>query len=137
MIPDGFKPRAHRWLRFLLGGGLNTGVTYGIYLALNLVMAYQVAYFIAYVFGVAFAYWFNAVLVFRVSLSWKGLFSYPLVYLVQYVVSALLLGILVEFAHLSEQLAPLLVVICLIPVTYILSKSVLDWSAAGNSNIKR
>lgn len=125
--------RAKRWLRFLLGGGVNTAFTYAVYLALNMVLAYQLAYFVAYTLGVVFAYWFNAVVVFRVSLSWKGFFSYPIVYIVQYAASAFLLGGLVEFAGIVESLAPLVVVIAMVPVTYVMSKSVLGWASRSKS----
>lgn len=118
--------RTKRWLRFLLGGVVNTAFSYAVYLALNTILAYQVAYFIAYALGVVFSYWFNAIVVFRVSLSWKGLLSYPVVYVVQYVVSAFLLGGLVEFAGIVESLAPLVVAIVMVPVTYVMSKFVLE-----------
>lgn len=122
------NPRAQRWLRYLLGGGVNTVITYGIYLALNLVLGYQWAYLFAYALGVVFSYCFNAVLVFRVPLSWKGFFSYPLVYVIQYGSSALLLGVLVEFANMSEKFVPLLVSVCMVPLSYTISKLILVWS---------
>lgn len=124
------EPRTQRWLRFLLGGGINTAFTYGVYLALNLVMGYQSAYLIAYSMGVVFSYWFNAVMVFRVPLSWKGCFSYPLVYIIQYGTSALLLGALVEVGSVSETLAPFVITIGMVPLTYVLSKLVLRVSLA-------
>ena len=111
-----------------LGGGINTAFTYGIYFALNLTMNYQLAYLLAYALGVVFAYWFNAVFVFKVPLSWKGFFAYPLVYVLQYGSSALLLGVLVEFANMNEKFAPLLIAVCMLPFTYMLSRYVLSWS---------
>lgn len=119
--------RIGRWFRFLVGGGANTALTYALYLALNTVLAYQLAYFIAYALGIVFAYWFNAVVVFHVPLSWRGLFSYPAVYAVQYLASAFMLGGLVELAGIGESLAPLVVAIVMVPVTYVMSKSVLEW----------
>lgn len=122
------SPRVQRWLRFIIGGGINTAFTYGAYLGMNLVLDYQLAFLIAYAIGVVFAYWFNAVVVFRVPLTWKGLFSYPLVYVIQYGASALLLAVLVEVAGVSEILGPLLVAIGMIPLTYVMSKLVLGWA---------
>lgn len=121
--------RIKRWPRFLLGGVVNTAFSYGVYLILNTILTYQWAYFIAYAFGVVFAYGFNAVVVFRVPLSWKGLFSYPVVYVVQYAASAFLLGGLVELMGLAESFAPLAVAIVMLPVTYVMSKFVLNFSA--------
>ena len=114
-----------RWLRFLLGGAVNTAFSYAVYLALNTVLAYQVAFLIAYATGVVFAYWFNATVVFRVPLTWKGLFSYPVVYVIQYLASAVLLSGLVEMLGVAELFAPLVVSIAMLPVTYMMSKLVL------------
>ena len=128
------NPRVQRWLRFILGGGINTAFTYTVYLAINIVLEYQLAYLLAYAIGIVFAYWFNAVAVFHIPLSWKGLFSYPVVYIIQYSVSALLLGVLVEIVEISELVGPLLVAIVMMPVTYAMSKSVLRWSSRLKSD---
>ncbi len=119
-------PRAQRWLRFIIGGGINTGFTYLVYLGINEILPYHVAYLIAYAVGVIFSYWFNARVVFRVPLSWKGLAAYPVVYVVQYLVSALCLGGLVEFLQVSELIAPLVVAVAMIPLTYLMSKLLLS-----------
>ncbi len=121
--------RRKRWLRFLLGGVVNTAFSYAVYLALNTVFAYQLAFFVAYALGVVFSYWFNATVVFQVSLSWKGLLSFPAVYFVQYVASAFSLGGLVELAGIAESWAPLLVALLMLPVTYVMSKFVLWWAS--------
>jgi putative flippase GtrA len=126
------SPRVQRWLRFLIGGGINTIFTYGLYLLLNRLMGYQAAYFIAYFVGVIFSYWFNSTIVFRISLSWKGFFFYPIVYVVQYVASALLLGGLVEIADISMVLAPLVVTVVMVPLTYVMSQIVLSRASRTN-----
>lgn len=123
-----FKSKLQRWLRFIVGGVVNTAFTYGMYLMLNSLLGYNFAYLIAYGMGVVFAYWFNSVVVFRVPLTWNGLFSYPLVYVVQYVVSALLLGFLVENIGVGESFAPLMVTIGMVPVTYVMTGLLLGWT---------
>ncbi len=121
-----------QWIRFLVGGGINTAFTYGIYLILMLFIHYQIAYLIAYIVGVVFAYWFNAVIVFKVSLSWKGLFSYPIIYIIQYTISAFLLNIFVETLQIDKTFAPLMIIIIMIPLTYVLNKYVLLISSPTN-----
>jgi putative flippase GtrA len=118
---------AGQWLRFVLGGVINTGFSYLLYLALNLVLPYHYAYFLAYAVGIVFAYWFNSRFVFSVPLSWRGLFSYPLVYVLQYFVSALLLEILIARFSVSQRWAPLCVAAVMLPVTFVMSKIVLVW----------
>jgi len=119
------KPEAKRWLTFTVGGGLNTVFTYGLYLTFRTILSYQAAYLVAYVFGILFAYWFNARFVFRAPMSWKGLFAYPLVYIVQYGLSALVLAALAEYLHVPTTYAPLLVTVIVLPLTYTLNKLLL------------
>jgi putative flippase GtrA len=88
-------------------------------------MSYQKSYVIAYVSGIIFSYLFNAHVVFNVKKSWKGLMAYPLVYLLQYALGALLLSLMVEKLGIPEEFAPLLIIVLLLPVTYLLSKTIL------------
>jgi len=118
------------WLRFVVGGGINTAVTYLVYLGLSLFLSYQSAFLFAYVLGIVIAYGINSRFVFRVPLSFRRFFAYPLAYLLQYGLSAVLLEICVEHFRVSEKLAPLLVTIVMIPPSYIINKLALklNWS---------
>jgi putative flippase GtrA len=115
-----------RWFRFLLGGVVNTAVTYGLYLSIELIVNYQIAYFFAYLTGMIIAYIVNSLFVFRVELSYKSLFAYPLVYLAQYLISAMLLGTMVEVFGLAKVYAPLLVIVMMIPLTYVVNILLLE-----------
>lgn len=116
---------AKRFFLFIAGGGINTAFTYGIYLSLSNLVNYQCAYFIAYFIGVIIAYWFNSTVVFRVEMSWKRLFTYPLIYLIQYSLSAICLEVFVAFWGFSKVWAPLWVTACMLPVTFLMNKLVL------------
>ncbi|MDT9674592.1 GtrA family protein [Pseudomonas sp. JV414] len=109
----------------MAGGFLNTLLTYGIYLLLNMYISYQKSYVIAYITGIVFSYLFNAQIVFNVKKSWKGLMAYPLVYLLQYILAALMLSLMVERLGIPKEIAPLLIIVLLLPVTYLLSKTIL------------
>lgn len=117
--------KLQQWVRFLAGGAINTGFTYGIYYVLQKFIFYQISYAISYVLGILFSYWFNASFVFKTPLSWKGLFTYPLVYIVQYLVSALFLGAFIELVGIPPEIGPLLVLILMIPLTFFMSRLVL------------
>lgn len=119
------KDNVRRWVSFVVGGCLNTLLTYGIYLLLNMYVSYQKSYVIAYISGIVFSYLFNAHVVFNVKKSWKGLMAYPLVYLLQYALGALLLSLMVEKLRIPKEIAPLLIIVLLLPVTYLLSKTIL------------
>lgn len=113
------------FVRFIVCGVINTGGTFIIYLCLLWVVSYPAAYTISYVAGVFISYWLNARFVFHEALSIARAIQYPVVYLVQYLLGLGLLFLLVEVAHLSDIVAPLLVVILTLPVTFLLSRYVI------------
>ena len=115
-----------RWLRFVFSGAINTVLTYGLYLLLNLIVGFQLAYFVSFFTGVMLSYWINSTFVFRAKLSLKKFLSFPVVYVAQYVASAVVLQILVTTAGVSETLAPIIVVIITIPLTYLMSRLLLS-----------
>lgn len=119
------RTTVQHWIRFITGGAINTGFTYALYFLLQGFIYYQIAYAIAYAAGIVFSYWFNACFVFKVPLTWRGLFAYPIVYAVQYCLSAGLLGFFIEFIHIPRQVGPLLVLVLMIPFTFFMSRWVL------------
>lgn len=111
--------------KFLIGGLLNTGLTYALYYLLLLALPYQAAYACAYLSGIVFSYWLNSTFVFRTPMTWRGLFAYPVVYLVQYLLSAVLLGVLVEKVGVPREFAPLVVIVISVPVTFVMTRWIL------------
>lgn len=123
-------PRAP--LAYLIGGGLNTALSFGMYLVLVRFLDYQAAYLFAYIAGIFSSYWINSVFVFRTPMSLKGMLKFPVVYLFQYVASAVLLWLLVEQLGMNKAIAPLIVTAVLLPLTFLLSRFVLSGPAAGS-----
>jgi hypothetical protein len=60
-------------------------------------------------------------------MSWRGFFAYPLVYVVQYLLSALMLEGIVVRLSIKDSVAPLLVTVLMVPVTFSISKFILNW----------
>jgi len=114
--------RAAEIFRFLIVGALNTIVAYCTYLLLLIWLRYEIAYSIAYVFGIAVSYVFNAVFVFREPMRARSAMYYPLVYLVQFVLGVVLIKVFVIMLKIPEWLAPALVIVLTLPVTYLLSR---------------
>ena len=110
--------------RFILMGTLSTAVMFGIYVTLNLILNYQISYLISYVLTVVFSYVLNTRYVFKIPMSWKTFLQFPIVYVVQYVSSAIGLGILVRLGF-SVTIAPLITIVLLLPVTYFLSRLIM------------
>lgn len=112
-------------LRFLAAGVVNTIVGYIIYLVFLHWFRYEVAYAISYIAGIVVSYFINAVYVFRQPVRWSSALHYPLVYLLQFLLGLVLLKLLVDLMHLPEQLAPILVAVLTVPVTFLMSRVII------------
>ncbi|WP_454846339.1 GtrA family protein [Pseudomonas farris] len=108
--------------RFLVSGGLNTALTYGIYLLVLLFLPYKTSYTISYISGIGIAYALNRFFVFKGHQGVKSVALLPLVYLIQYLFSLLILWVWVEKLGYDQRVAPLIAIIITIPLTFILSK---------------
>lgn len=129
LIPSLVQPlfsRLPAWtgevFRFLIGAALNIIVGYGSYLLLLQWLNYVPAYALAYTIGIAVSYVFNAMVVFRQPLRIRAALSYPLVYILQFLLGLVLLKILVETIHIPVWLGPLAVSALTLPVTFLLSR---------------
>ena len=112
------------FVRFLISGGINTASTYTVYLALLRLLDYKVAYTIAYVFGIILAFVINRLFVFQSHRGWRSVALFPLIYLVQYLVSLSVVWVWVEQFRLYKELAPLIATIITVPLTFFLSRIV-------------
>lgn len=115
----------HRqFLRFLLGGGVNTVATYGLFVVLDQVMAPSMAYTVTYLAGIVLSYLINTFLVFRTGVSLRSFLQFPGVYLAQYLVGLILLNFLTD-SGLDSRLAMIGVIAVNIPLTFALTRFVL------------
>ncbi len=112
-------------LRFLVAAALNTIGTYLLYLLCLLVMPYWAAYTLSYVAGILISYFMNTVFVFRSAVRWSRLGVYPIVYVAQYAIGLVTLRFLIQELAISPRLAPILVAMVTIPITFVLSRTVL------------
>lgn len=115
----------HSFMRFVAAGGVNTLVTYIVYLLLVRIVNYNVAYVACYLAGIGLSYWLNTTVVFKATPSFGKFFLYPIVYLIQFLLGDGVLNIFVGLLHFPKELGPIVVVIVTLPVTYLLSRTVL------------
>ncbi|NEN84300.1 GtrA family protein [Paenibacillus elgii] len=111
------------FVKFLIVGITNTLITYLAYLFLLLFFKYQIAYSISYILGIAFSYILNTIIVFKSSISVKKILFYPIVYIIQYLINVALLSYFVNYVN--EKIAPILIIVITIPITFLLSKFIL------------
>ena len=121
-----YRKMAGEFLRYLIMGGTNTIVAYAIYLLLLQWMRYEIAYSIGYAVGIVMAYALSAMFVFRQPMRKRSAMRFPLVYLAQFLISLGLLRLAVEVIHIPQWLALGFAVVLTIPVTFLLSRWVLN-----------
>lgn len=113
-------------LRFLVAGGSTTLFSYALYaVLLYLNIRPGPAYAVAYIAGIAWAYAVNSLWVFKAPLSLRRFLRFPLVYMAQAIASFALFYLLQSVLGMHPLLAPILVTVLLLPLTYLLSKLVL------------
>lgn len=111
--------------RFLAFGIANTLLTYGIYCGLVSFVPAQIAYAIVYALGIALAYAGNVWWVFRVHPRLATAAVYPLLYLLQYSLTAGLLEVLTRYGSLGERVALAIAIVVVTPLSFFLSRRLL------------
>ncbi|OPY86318.1 MAG: GtrA-like protein [Syntrophaceae bacterium PtaU1.Bin231] len=112
--------------RFVLAGTANTAASYLLYLLLLPVVPCAVSYTLAFAGGVVLSYVLNARWVFRVSAGPGAALRWPVVCLVQYLLGAGLLCLAVDILGIDPRVAPLPAVALTVPVTFLLSRRILQ-----------
>ncbi|MFI4918592.1 MAG: GtrA family protein [Legionellales bacterium] len=112
---------------FAVTGTLSTLLMFGLYVGLNKITSYQYAYLMAYCISVVALYFMNVLFVFNKQVSLRTFLKFPLIYLLQYLLGATVIELLVRQGF-SVTYAPLLVVIVLLPLTFLLNRMVLGHS---------
>lgn len=115
-----------KFVKFIAVGLGGTILSYFCYLLLLEFLTYQQSYFISYALGIVYSYIFNSRYVFKSGLSIKKFLIFPSVYILQYLCSALGLFWLVDKLYLNASYAPIVVSVVTIPITFVVSKFVLE-----------
>jgi putative flippase GtrA len=111
-----------RFLRFLLTGGFNTGVTYVLYLVLLKFLPYIWSYSVSYICGIVLAFALSRFFVFKEHRGLRSVLFFPLVYVAQYLFGILVIWFWVKNLQFSQELAPLAAIALSLPLTYFLTK---------------
>ena len=119
------------FLRFLIGGTINTVLTYVLFLALERFLHHSIAYTLAFICGIALAYVLAATFVFRTGFDIRSALRFPGVYVIQYLYGLMALWLLIETLRVPSEIAMLIVVATAVPLTFALSKNAMQARADG------
>ena len=112
--------RSVRW--FVVVGFINTSIYYMGYLLLHgLGVDYLVAHLAATAFAMVCSYFLNCYLTFRITPSWRTFLLFPLSNATNVVITTCGMRLVVAHTAVDERIAPLLVAVFAIPVTYVVT----------------
>lgn len=98
---------------------------YAAYLLLHLVVPYLVANVVAQVVALAVAFATNARVTFRVRPTWRSALLYPLSNVAAIGLRTAWVAVLVEWLHVSTQVAPLLATALVVPFSYVATRAIM------------
>jgi putative flippase GtrA len=114
-----------RFIGFVGVGVINTLATYFLYLIISQFISYQIAYAIVFFLGIGLSFWLNAHYVFNSDKTILRYILFALIYLFQYILAQYLLRVLVERFAVPYTLAPILLTLGFLPLTYWFTKKIL------------
>lgn len=114
------------FVRFLFVGGVNTVLGYLYYSFFLQFVRYTYALTAGYIIGIITSYMLNSWIVFRKPLVWNKFFQFPVVYIIQYLVSLFVTFISVEVVGINEQWAFIIAILITIPITFTISRLIID-----------
>lgn len=111
------------FIRYVLAGIINTGLSYGLYLLILTRLPYQAAYAIAYVIGIGVQFLLHIFFVYRVPPNIVRFSGYPVIHVILYGFGAGLLYVLVNMLEVNSRIAALIVIFASIPVGFLLTRT--------------
>ena len=112
--------RSHEWVRFVLVGGCAATIHYGVYLTFWLLnLSYNVSYTLGWAVSFTFNFFASNLFTFRTKPTLNRLLSFSLSHGTIYLVDLSLLNLLVH-AGVPEPFAPPAVIVCGVPVHFVL-----------------
>lgn len=130
------KKMINQFIRFGLVGVANTMHYYVWYAFFYLLidMPYLFAHVIAFIISMIGSFYMNCYFTYKIKPTLKKFLQFPLTYIVNIGGSSLFLLIMVDIFSWSEVLSPFIAQCLTIPITFILSKLILDKSDSPIKN---
>jgi putative flippase GtrA len=122
-------------MRFLVVGGINTGITYGLYCVLVFWWHPQLAWLTVFLIGLALGFYGHTRLVFKGRLGHRKAVGYTLLQLLLYALSSATIYIAMHFAGLGPRAAAAVAIAINVPISFLLSRWILSDRAAPAASL--
>lgn len=112
-------------VRFIIGGSVNTLLSYAVYWLLLLWLSYPYAYTISFAAAILTGFAINTHFVFCAKWSWRKLAAFPFIQALSYGLGLATITISVRCLGIDTRLAPLVATTVVIPATFILTRTLM------------
>ncbi|WP_405570288.1 GtrA family protein [Streptomyces sp. NBC_01167] len=124
-------------VRFALVGGVNTGTYYGLYLILLTWLPYVAAHVVAFLLSMIGSFFLSSYFTYRTRPTWRKFLLFPLTNAANFVVTTTGVYVLVDVLHFATHYAPLISAAAAIPITFVVSRTIMLRPEAAGRERKR
>ncbi len=119
------RPLWAQLLTFALVGVINTVTYYSLYLLFLIRLPYLAAHLLAFILSMTGSFFLNARFTYRIRPTWRKFLLFPLTNATNFVVTTAGVYVIVDVLHAGNRFAPLLASAAAIPVTFVVSRTVM------------
>ncbi|EKX64980.1 GtrA family protein [Streptomyces ipomoeae] len=112
-------------LAFALVGVVNTMTYYGLYLLFLSRLPYLAAHILAFALSMTGSFFLNARFTYRTRPTWRKFLLFPLTNATNFVITTVGVYVIVDVLHAGNRFAPLLASAAAIPVTFVVSRTIM------------
>ncbi|WP_405985938.1 GtrA family protein [Streptomyces sp. NBC_00872] len=112
-------------VRFAMVGVVNTGTYYACYLVLLNRLSYVVSHVLAFLLSMTGSFFLNSRFTYRTRPTWRKFLLFPLTNAANFVITTTGVYLLVDVLHLSSRYAPLVAAATAVPVTFVVSRTIM------------
>ncbi|GHE58023.1 GtrA family protein [Streptomyces capitiformicae] len=112
-------------LTFALVGVVNTMTYYGLYLLLLMWLPYLAAHILAFILSMIGSFFLNARFTYRTRPTWRKFLLFPLTNATNFVITTAGVYVIVDVLHADNRFAPLIASAAAIPVTFVVSRTIM------------
>ena len=112
-------------MTFALVGVVNTATYYGLYLLFLNLLPYLSAHILAFALSMTGSFFLNARFTYRTRPTWRKFLLFPLMNATNFLLTTAGVYVIVDVLHAGNRFAPLLASGAAIPVTFVVSRSIM------------
>jgi putative flippase GtrA len=119
------RPIVGQVVTFAVVGVVNTATYYGLYLLFLTRLPYLAAHVLAFTLSMIGSFFLNARFTYRTRPTWRKFLLFPLTNATNFLITTVGVYVIVDVLHAGSRFAPLLASAAAIPVTFVVSRTIM------------